>query len=95
METFSVTSPMLIEQGERKIERLKRVCSDFESLFIYQLMKNMENTIPKSGVLRDMSGKDTYRLIMDEKVAEAIAHRGGIGLAMILFSQLGKVVEKR
>jgi len=78
------------EEKEVKLAKLKRVCAEFESLFLYELMKKMEKTIPKSGILAPMSGKDTYRMMMDQKVAEEIARRGGIGLGYLLFTQLKK-----
>jgi len=35
-----------------------------------------------------MPGKDTYTMIMDHKLSEDLARRGGIGLQKVLYEQL-------
>ncbi|MBW2560090.1 MAG: rod-binding protein [Deltaproteobacteria bacterium] len=77
------------QQGEITEERLKKACADFESIFISYMLKTMRRTIPESG-LNDFPGKDTYTMLLDQKVAEDIAKRGGgIGLQEMLLHQLG------
>ena len=67
---------------------LKKVCAEMESLFIYMLFKEMRATIPKSGLMKDSCEKDIYTSMLDRNLAEAISHRGGIGLSSILEKQL-------
>jgi len=53
------------------------------------MMKTMRQTIPKSGFLNDTHGKATYEMMLDQKVAEAVANKGeGLGLQKILYNQL-------
>ena len=76
---------------EEKMERekkLKKVCADFESIFIYNMLRKMRTTIPKSGLMNEMKGKDTYETIMDQKVSEDLANKGGIGIQKMLFNQI-------
>lgn len=79
----------LAPKQERE-ERLKKACADFESLFLYSLLKEMRSTIPKSGLTQEMQGKDTYRTIVDQKVSERLAEQGGVGLQQMLFKQIKK-----
>jgi flagellar protein FlgJ len=72
----------------KKDQRLKKACADFESLFIYYMMKNMRSTVPKSGLVQPMQGKETYETIMDQKVSENLADQGGVGLQKTLYNQL-------
>lgn len=72
---------------ENKEEKLKKACADFESIFIGYMLKAMRRTIPQSGTNR-LPGKDIYDTIVDQKVAEDLAKRGGvIGLQEILLRQ--------
>ncbi|MDI6687669.1 MAG: rod-binding protein [Desulfobacterales bacterium] len=69
-------------------DRLKKACTDFESIFINYMLKTMRRTVPQSGT--NFPGKDIYSTIVDQKVAEDLAKRGGgIGLQKILLRQLG------
>ena len=67
--------------------RLKRLCQDFESLFLYKLMERMRATIPQEGYLHSAQ-EDIYNAICDQQVALALARSGGIGLGRLLYEQL-------
>lgn len=70
-------------------KRLRQVCTEFESIFLYNLFKEMRRTVPKSGLLPSAPGKDTYEMMFNQKVAEDLSKRGeGIGLQKILYEQL-------
>jgi peptidoglycan hydrolase FlgJ len=75
------------EKMERE-KRLKKVCADFESLFIYYMLKKMRSTVPKSGLMNEMKGRDTYETIMDQKVSEDLSNKGGVGIQKMLFNQI-------
>ncbi|MBM3282701.1 flagellar biosynthesis protein FlgJ [Candidatus Gottesmanbacteria bacterium] len=71
---------------------LRQACQDFESIFIFHLMKNMRQTVPKSySMLYGGLSEDIYRSMMDEEIARNIARGPGIGLAEILYRQLSRV----
>ena len=76
--------------AQEREKRLKKACADFESLLLYHMLKKMRSTIPKSGLIKEMQGKDTYETIMDQKVSEKLADQGGIGLQKMLFNQIKK-----
>jgi len=72
-------------------QKIKKACQDFEAIFTYYLLKTMRQTIPTGSLLSSLSGKDTYNMIMDQKVAEELSNQGnGLGLQKILFEQLTK-----
>jgi len=74
-------------QGDVTEERLQKACADFEAIFISYMLKTMRNTVPKSG-LNEFPGKDTYTMLMDQKVAEDLAKRGGgMGIQEMLLHQ--------
>ena len=76
---------------EEELKKLKKACADFESIFTYQLLKTMRKTIPESSTSSNYYGKDTYTMIMDQKLAESISAKGnGLGLKKVLYDQFTK-----
>lgn len=69
-------------------KELQKVASEFESFFIYYMLKQMRETIPKSGLLGESLQHETYTSMMDQELAKKIASEGGIGLARMLVEQL-------
>jgi Rod binding domain-containing protein len=70
-------------------KRLRKACTEFESIFLYNLFKEMRRTVPKAGLLPSAPGKDTYEMMFNQKVAEDLSKRGeGIGLQKVLYEQL-------
>ncbi len=68
--------------------KLRKACGDFESLLLYALLKTMRQTVPQ-GATPGFSGKSTYDMMMDQKLAEEISGKGrGIGLQQMLYEQL-------
>ncbi len=85
-------------QAEMERKKLKKACADFESLFVYYMFKTMRQTVPQSGFLGRVPGKDTYEMMLDQKMADEVAtQRGGIGLQKALLDQMdrSKIESKR
>ncbi|HPC73961.1 MAG TPA: rod-binding protein [Syntrophales bacterium] len=84
--------------GEKSAEedrKLKKACADFEALFISLMFRTMRQTVPTSGYFKAMPGKDIYTMMMDQKLAEEMAHRGeGLGIKKMLYQQLSKPIHK-
>ena len=68
--------------------RLKRACSQFESLFIASMLKSMRKTVEDGGLIRESNEGKIYKSMFDEKLALSIADSWGIGLGAMLFEQL-------
>ncbi|MEN6374018.1 MAG: rod-binding protein [Smithella sp.] len=78
-----------------ELQKIKKACQDFESIFTYYLLKTMRQTVPKNSGFGSLSGKDTYNMIIDQKVTEDLSRRGnGLGLQKVLFEQLTKNIPK-
>ncbi len=76
-------------------ESLRRICQEFESVFIAYLMKSMRKTIPENEWTTGGSSsigfsKDVYLSMMDESIAKAVSKTNGIGLAAVLYRQLSQ-----
>lgn len=59
-------------------ERRKKIARDFESVFIHEILKRMEDTIPASD-MADQSSKQIKSMYWSY-MAQAIGDRGGFGL---------------
>jgi flagellar protein FlgJ len=80
------------KQRQEREKGLRKACADFESVFLYTLFKTMRRTIPESGLLGRSSGRDTYEMWFDQKVAEKISEKkGGVGLQDVLFRQMSRI----
>lgn len=62
-----------------------------ESLFAFELVKAMRKTVPESGLLTGGRGEEVMRSVQDQALAEAVAARGGLGLADALRRSLDRV----
>ena len=60
---------------------LEEVAQQFESLFVQQLLTVMRSGLGEDGLFEGNTGQDLYASMMDQALAQALAKRGGIGLA--------------
>ena len=89
VKTEKMSSGKTIDPEQEK--KLKKVCADFESILFFQLLKTMRQTIPKNGLLGNSHGKDTYEMMLDQKIADEMAKKGeGLGLQKMLYNQIVK-----
>lgn len=69
----------------------KQVARDFEAVFIGQMTKIMMDTVPTDGPFGGGHGEEMFRGIMAEQMGDAMAKRGGIGLAPVVIGQILKM----
>ena len=67
--------------------KFKKAATEFESFFLYYMMKTMRQAIPKGGLMDSKVG-DTYLGLFDQEVAKQAALQGGFGLAKTLQNQM-------
>jgi len=78
-----------------KDRKLRKACADFEAIFISYIFQTMRKTVPESNYMTKMPGKDTYTMIMDQKLSQELAQKGGgIGLQKILYEQMKRTPSK-
>ncbi|MDP2992233.1 MAG: rod-binding protein [Deltaproteobacteria bacterium] len=77
-----------------KDEGLKAACAEFESLFIYQLLKMMRGAVPKTPLFHGGPGEDIYTSMFDQEVARKMSEDRGIGLGKQLYEQVSEAVAK-
>jgi|Cruoilmetagenom7_1024161.scaffolds.fasta_scaffold02460_10 peptidoglycan hydrolase FlgJ len=100
VETLSLSNEIERVRHSIKTERnaslgqedaeLKETCCELESLFINYLLKEMRQTIDKSGFISGGRAEEIYTSMLDTHMAKQFAHKGGIGLSSIFMEQLSK-----
>ncbi len=75
--------------GEKPDEiRLQKACTEFESVFIAFLLKEMRATVDKSGLIDGGQSEELYQSMMDAELSRKMSAAGGLGLAKMLYEQL-------
>ena len=76
--------------SEKEAGRIQAACTEMESIFIYHLLKEMQATIPKSGLMGDGKAESIYTDMLHQQLSRDLAVGGGIGLSDILMAQLAE-----
>lgn len=69
-------------------EKIKKALTEFESLFIEQMLKTMRETIQKGDLFHGGPGEDIYTSMFDAELSKVMAKSGGIGLEKAFEKQL-------
>ncbi|MBI9076819.1 MAG: rod-binding protein [Desulfatibacillum sp.] len=69
--------------------KLRKACGDFESLFIYTLLKNGRDSMPKGGMLGNSNESKIFTSMLDQTLAEQSSKGVGLGIGEMLYRQLG------
>jgi Rod binding domain-containing protein len=78
--------------------RLRKVAEEFESLFMYQMLKAMRQTVGDNPLTKDMPmasgmGKDTFMDMFDVHLARRMVNGREGSIADILYAQLVKTID--
>ncbi len=76
-------------------KRLKKLCSEFEAIFLSFLFKQMKKTIPKSDLLEEDFAQRIYEDELYNILAEKIAEEGKFGIAKMLYRELTSIKQSR
>ena len=72
-------------------ESLRQVSTEFESIFLYQMVTAMRNTVGESTFIPKSNGQEIFEGMLDEEWSKKLAgHSGTAGLAELLYQQLSR-----
>ena len=80
-------SSLRAEAASAPNKAIEEVASQFEALFIQQMMKSMRDAVPKSD-LTQSDHLETYQSMADRQMAVGLSRQGGIGIARMLVEQM-------
>ncbi len=73
---------------EQKRLKMKKACAEFESLFLYYMLKEMRATVPKSGLISGGKSEEMYTSMMDQHLAQEIARERSLGISALFENKL-------
>ncbi|PYG88276.1 flagellar protein FlgJ [Ruminiclostridium sufflavum DSM 19573] len=91
-EDFEKRLKAAAESGEDA--ELKKVCNEFEGIFLRMMFKQMRATVPKSDYFSSDSATDMYNSMLDDELCDIAAQRG-IGLGDMMYKQMSKQYGKQ
>lgn len=80
-------SSLRAEAASAPNKAIEDVASQFEALFIQQMMKSMRDAVPKSELMQS-DHLETYQSMADRQMAVSLSQQGGIGIARMLVEQM-------
>jgi flagellar protein FlgJ len=89
-KTESITRKLnnVSPEKEKELKALEKACSDFESIFMHQMLKEMKKTVNKSGFVHGGQAEEIFSDMLDQERSKTMT----IGLGDILFNQLSKSI---
>lgn len=82
---------------QKKMDNLKKTpddaklmdaCREFESIFLYMMMKEMKKTVPEDGIVEKSQGTIMFEEMHLEELANDMTKGdNGMGLAKVLYNQ--------
>ena len=102
--TFMTQTKMQLESQQQRVDgfqaaldkaiekeddrALRSACAEFESYFLYIMMKEMRKTVDRKDSLLYSQTEDMFQQLLDEEYGKSLAKAGGIGLADMMYRQL-------
>ena len=81
-------------QNSNDDEALKKVCQEFESIFVNMMFKTMREASGfdegEDALVEKSYGRGIFEDMRDEELSKKIAKGGGIGIADVMYKQLKK-----
>lgn len=81
-------APGISGGADAKDKKLRRVCADFESIFMHYILKTARSALPEDGLFDKTCESKIYKSIVDEQMALSVARGRGMGLGQLLYEQL-------
>ena len=76
------------EKAQEKLEKLRKVSEQFESILVGNMLKAMRDTIPEGGLFDRGIEMDIFEGLFDEEISSRMASRHQLGFADLVFRQL-------
>jgi peptidoglycan hydrolase FlgJ len=85
VQTVTAATTVTDTQNNGSSEKLKKACSDFESIFINYMLKSMRTAVSEDGILENNNEGQIIQSMFDENLAGAMTKGGGMGLGRMLY----------
>lgn len=89
MMEITPSTPAAVDPKRRQ---LKKACEQFEAIFAKELLGEMRKSTHQINLGGDQTGSEIYKDMMDQAIADAMAHQGALGIGKILYRQFEKAL---
>lgn len=69
-------------------DKVKQACSDFEAIFIKQMLDSMRNTVEKTSLLGGGMAEEIFEDMIYDEYAKKMSRTGDFGIKDMLYRQL-------
>lgn len=83
---FNQRLSQLSDDKQKELKTLKETCSEFESIFMHHMLKEMRNTVDKSGLIDGGQAEQIFSDMLDQERAKEMS----IGIGDLLFQDLAR-----
>lgn len=90
-DSFEAALQKAYDDGDK--EKLKEACTQFESLMLQFLYKQMKATVPKGGLFEESNARSIFQDMLDEQLMDECSKRG-VGLADMMYKQLSAQMDR-
>ena len=81
-------------KGVTNDAKLRETSSEFEAIFMKQMLKTMRESSFESNLLPTSEGEKMFRSLLDEQYAKLSAKSGSLGLGEMIYQQLKSNLDK-
>ncbi len=79
------------KDANQRREGLRQAAKEFESVFMYQVVKAMRQTVPTGGLVEKGQGEEVFEGMLDEQWAKKLSARSGpSSLSEVIYRQLSR-----
>jgi murein DD-endopeptidase MepM/ murein hydrolase activator NlpD len=79
--------------AEERDKKLKEACKQFESIFTYEMLKSMRNSIQKCDLFSGGQAEEVYQSMLDQELSKNMAGNGSNSIADLLYQQFKQINE--
>ena len=72
----------------KDVEKVKKLATEFEAMFMEQMLKGMRSGVQKSGLIDGGNAEEIYTSMLDGEYAKSMASQRSTGLASMVERQL-------
>lgn len=80
------------ESAKPQEEQIREAAQEFESVFLFQMLKQVRNSIHKEeeGIMNGGMGEEMFTGLLDEEYAKVMAKSNSTGLADVIYQQMSR-----
>lgn len=88
--------PVAASKAVPENKELKKACQDFESVFVFQLLKQMRETVKENETFSGGNGGKMFQGLLDMNYAQQVAQKGdGLGIGKMLYEYFNRANARK